>query len=270
MLVDTHCHLNFNTFDEDRDLVVQRAVKSGVDRILNPGIDIKTSQQAIELANRFPNVYAAIGIHPNELKSWNESSIEQLRQMANNPKVVAIGEIGLDYYRNKSSKELQTIAFKSQLELAAELDLPIIIHSRNVSQIDQRAMKNLLSILSDWVKSLKSKNLRIQTRPGVLHSFSSDIEYAESAAQLNFLIGITGPVTFKNAVELREVVSIIRLDSLLIETDSPFLTPHPFRGKRNEPANVRFIAEEISNIKKLPFEQVVQKTGKNAKRLFNW
>lgn len=270
MLVDTHCHLNFHTFDGDRDLVIQRAIDTGIVCLLNPGIDIKTSQEAIELADRYPNVYAAIGVHPNELNSWNESSLEKLHQMADNPKVIAIGEIGLDYYRNKASGELQTIAFKSQLELAAELDLPIIIHSRNANQGDQQAMKNLLSILLDWVESLKKKGSKLDTRPGVLHSFSSNKYYAESAIQLNFLIGITGPVTFKNAVDIREVVSNINLDHILVETDSPFLTPHPYRGKRNEPANVCFIAEKISDIKQISYEQVVKKTSENAKRLFNW
>ena len=154
--------------------------------------------------------------------------------------------------------------------LATELNLPVVIHSRNMDSGDQQAIKDVLSILADWVKSLRYRNSYIQKRPGVLHSFSSDIKMAESAIQMNFMIGFTGPVTFKNADAIRKVVTLLRLDELLLETDSPFLTPHPHRGRRNEPAHVRFIADKISRVRQVPYNHVVQVTSENAKRLFNW
>jgi TatD DNase family protein len=262
-LIDTHCHLDFDAFREDREEVLRRAFESGVERILNPGIDLKSSREAVHLADTNPQMYAAVGIHPNSAQGWDENTLNELRDLASHPKVVAIGEIGLDYYRGYTSHDLQQSIFRRQLDLAAELGLPVVIHNR-------QSTADLLGILADWLAALKESGSPLRDRPGVLHSFSESYAAAQEALAMNFYIGFTGPVTFGNAGELRETAARIALDRLLVETDAPFLTPHPKRGKRNEPAYVRFVAEKISDIQKLPFELVAATTSANADRLFNW
>jgi TatD DNase family protein len=266
LLVDTHCHLNFDLFDEDRDQVVARARQAGVERMVNPGVDLETSRSAIQLAAQYPEVYAAVGVHPNDIQDWDACVLEQIKELAGNPKVVAIGEIGLDYYWDKTPHDLQQQVFRQQLELAATLDLPVIIHSRNASPENPQAILDILDILENW-------QVRPDKHPsplGVLHSFSADLEHAMQAIKLNFLIGITGPVTFRNAPQLRQLVQELPLEAMVIETDAPFLTPHPFRGKRNEPGLVKLVADKLAEIHNLPFEQVANITKKNAGRLFNW
>ncbi len=266
MLVDTHCHLNFDLFNEDRDQVVERARQAGVDRIVNPGVDLDTSRSAIRLAARYPQVYAAIGVHPNDILDWDGRFLTQLRELADSPKVVAIGEIGLDYYRDKTPHDLQKLVFRQQLDLAAETGLPVIIHSRNASPEDQQATHDILEILAIWTANRKGHSAPF----GVLHSFSADLGAAKKAIELNFLIGITGPVTFRNAPDLRRLVKELPLEALVVETDAPFLTPHPHRGKRNEPGFVKLVAEKIAEIHNRPFEEVANITKANAGRLFNW
>jgi TatD DNase family protein len=262
LLTDTHCHLDFNDYDKDRDQVLERAWATGVDRILNPGVDIFSSQKAVRLASTEPRIFTAVGIHPNSSRSWNHQSLESLEMIASNPKVVAIGEIGLDYYRDRAPKEHQQFVFTSQLELAKQLKLPVIVHTRNASLEDRSCIKDTIEILSGWKTEL--------TFPGVIHSYSGNISEAEKLISHSFLIGITGPVTFKKAVELQDVVRAIPLDQLLIETDGPFLSPQPHRGKRNEPAYVRFIAEKIGELQGKSLDEVSAKTSNNANCLFGW
>ena len=262
-LVDTHCHLNFDVFNSDRDQVVERARKNGITRILNPGIDIETSKSAINCAREFPEVYAAVGVHPNECLGWKSRSLAELNRLAIEKKVVAIGEIGLDYYRNRAPKGTQQSIFRQQLELAARLNLPVIIHNRDAND-------DMLNIIQEWHHELVRKDSSLMNCPGVMHSFSGDITLAKVLVSLHFKIGIDGPVTYHNSQLLQSVVSSLPLESLFIETDAPFLTPQPLRGKRNEPANVRIVAEKISSLKDEPLDRVITITTTGADRLFGW
>jgi TatD DNase family protein len=270
MLTDTHCHLDFDNFDYERTEVIDRARSAGVVRILNPGINVLTSENALKIAQQYPEVYAAVGVHPNEADSWDEETVNRLRILAAQPNVVAIGEIGLDYYRDRTLPEKQLIIFKSQLDLAAELGLPVIIHTRNSSTDDRKATSDAINILTIWIEKLNDSNSELAACPGVLHSFSGDLISAHNAITLNFCLGITGPVTYKNSDELQQVVGSVPLKNLLIETDAPFLTPHPFRGKRNEPAYVKYIAEKIAEIQELSYDIVVGTSQINSERIFRW
>jgi TatD DNase family protein len=255
-LVDSHCHLDASQFDADREAVIARAVESGVVRIVNPGVDLPSSRMAVDLARRHERIYAAIGIHPHEAKVWDAATLDELKKLATSPKVVAIGEIGLDYYRDLSPRDVQRRAFESQLELAAELGLPIIVHDRD-------AHEDVLAALDSWRSSL-------HMHPGVLHSFSGDVALARRALELEFCIGVSGPVTYKNADRLHEVVRAVPMERLLIETDAPYLAPHPHRGHRNEPAYIRFVAEAVAAIRGMTVDQVAARTSANARALFGW
>ena len=270
MLTDTHCHLNFKNYSSDEEQVIQRAKKIGLIRILNPGINVTTSEEAVLLAGRYAEVYGAVGVHPNEALSWNPESSEKLREIAQENKVVAIGEIGLDYYRDRAPRELQIDAFREQLNIAAEFNLPVVIHSRNSQANGSNAVKDVIQYLSGLVEDLPEEYSRLRRCPGVLHSFSGDMHDAEVAQNLNLLIGITGPITYNKADKVREVVRGTKIEQILIETDGPFLTPAPMRGKRNEPAYVKYIAEKIAEIKDMPYDFVVKQTMLNAQRIFNW
>ncbi len=262
-LVDTHCHLNFNDFDADRAQVVQRARQSGIQRILVPGIDLETSRSALELAGQIPEVFAAVGIHPNSGLMWSTGLLDEVRCMAQGAKVVAIGEIGLDYYRQPGPYDLQRSIFRQQLELAAELDLPVVIHNREASA-------DLLEILTVWHQTLVEHGSKIAGHPGVLHSYSASEQLARAAFNLDFKLGITGPLTFPKAQQLQGVVTALPLEALLLETDAPYQAPIPFRGKRNEPANVRIVAEKIAELKQAPVEVVARVTTESANQLFDW
>ena len=270
MLSDTHCHLDFDNFDNERTEIINRARRAGVVRILNPGINILTSENALKLAQQYPEVYAAVGVHPNEADSWDEETVNRLQILAAKPKVVAIGEIGLDYYRDRTPPEKQLKIFKLQLSMAAKLGLPVVIHTRNSSSDDQKATSDAIKILAIWIEKLIVTNSELAACPGVLHSFSGDLISAQKAITLNFCLGITGPVTYKKSNELHRVVGSVRLESLLIETDAPFLTPNPFRGKRNEPAYVKYVAEKIAEIQELSYDVVVETSQTNSERIFLW
>lgn len=263
MLADTHCHLDFAAFDEDRDAVLSRGREAGVERILNPGIDLASSRAAVDLAESRSQLYAAVGVHPNESASWDDHSVANLRALADSPKVVAVGEIGLDYYRDRAPRDLQKRVFEEQLSLATELKLPVVIHNR-------QATAELLQILQAWQAGLRASGSPLAERPGVLHSFSAGLQDALKAIELHFFIGFTGPVTFGNARELQDLVAALPLDHLLVETDAPFLAPHPYRGKRNEPAHVRLIADKIAQLHQIDFAVVAQTTSHNARMLFDW
>ena len=270
MLVDTHCHLYFDAFDLDLEEVIQRAADSGVERMVAPGIDLSTSRSAVELARRYEKVSAAAGVHPNDSLTWTETTFEELHTLANQAEVVAIGEIGLDYYRDRAPSEVQIRVLWEQLRLAEEFELPVIIHTRNKSEQDRQAIADALTILGEWQAGLAASKSPLAERPGVLHSFSGNETEAEIALRSNFMIGITGPVTFRNSPVLQRVAASLPLDNLLVETDAPFLTPHPHRGERNEPGFVVYVAEKIAQLRELPFEELAKITSMNAGRLFNW
>jgi TatD DNase family protein len=259
-LVDTHCHLTLKDFDRDRVDVIDRALKIGVQKMVVPGLDLESSREAIALAQVYPSIYAAVGIHPHNASQWKSSYRDEFISLTKSPKVVAIGEIGLDYYRNLSPQQQQLEAFQSQLQIAADLKLPVIIHNRD-------ATSDIIEYLR--ICSKKHTNLARQ-RLGVLHAFSADLQTAFQVIDAGFLIGIAGPVTYKNAKSLREIVMKIPLASILIETDAPYLTPHPYRGKRNEPANVALVAEHLSKILGRDYTATARTTSQNAAGLFGW
>jgi TatD DNase family protein len=270
-LTDTHCHLNFERFDPDRQAVLERAFQAGVGRILIPGLDLASSRSAVELAHSHPPLYAAVGIHPSETSGFAPASIEELKELAQDPKVKAVGEIGLDYYWETSSHALQQKVLVEQLDLAAELDIPVVIHFREKGDASSGACTaDLLKILENWVAGLVRRESPLATRSGVLHSFSGTLETARTAVKLGFYLGVAGPVTYKNALARQELVAALPMDRILIETDSPFQAPHPHRGKRNEPAYVRLIADKIALVRSSTIEQVISTTGDNARRLFAW
>ncbi|MBN1667136.1 MAG: TatD family hydrolase [Anaerolineales bacterium] len=259
-LVDSHCHLDFRDFDGDREAALERAAQAGVQRIIIPAVDLQTSRAGITLANQHALISCAVGVHPNSATTWQARTPGELRDLAGKPGVVAIGEIGLDYYRDRAPRSLQLGVLRAQLDLAVELGRPVIIHTRNASEQARDCMSDTLEVLSAYQGRLS----------GVLHSFSGNLEEAQQALALGFMIGITGPVTFKKAVELRQVVAALPLEQLLVETDAPFLSPHPLRGKRNEPAYVRHVVEKIAEIHQRSPEEVANKTSENARRLFQW
>ena len=255
-LIDTHCHLDWKTFDPDREEVIHRALANGVVRMVTIGVDIPSSQRALELAESYAEVYAAVGVHPNDCADFDQALLAEVRALAQHPKVVAIGEIGLDYYWQKVDRETQARVFQAQLELALELHKPVIIHSRE-------AAPDVLTIL----ESFAQQGLPLT---GTLHSYFDDLGICQRAFAVDFFIGVTGPVTFKKSERERKIVKQLPLDRVLLETDAPFLTPIPHRGARNEPAYVRHVAETIAQVRGLTVEEVGQQTTRNAERLFGW
>ncbi len=244
MLFDSHSHVDDKRFDKDRDKVIERAKQRGLDYILNPGCDLATSKAAVDLANRYDMVYAAVGMHPHEAKFCDQLTLDMFAEMARQKKVVAIGEIGLD--------DVQRMVFVEQIRLAQTLNLPIIIHSR---EADGEVFDTL--------------RLEEAFATGVLmHCYSGSAELANQYVKLGAYISIAGPVTFKNARKLVEVVETVPLDRLMIETDAPYLTPMPFRGKRNEPSYVHYTCQRVAEIKRLSYEEVAAATCQNAKRFF--
>ena len=269
-LTDTHCHLDYNKFDSDRAEVIQRANDSGLIRMLVPGLHHRSSRDAVRLAETNSSVYAAVGFHPTDLEEFSEDTFQEVRDLASHPKVVAIGEIGIDYYwvKENDKRAFQREVLKQQLQFAKEINKPVIIHMREENDSwSGDASADLLKILMDWQNSLQGP---LVERPGVLHSFNGNLETAHKALALNFYIGVTGPVTYKNAEEKRSIIRQLPLNKLLIETDSPFLAPVPNRGKRNEPAYVGHIADKIAEIHSKSPAEIAAITTANAARLFAW
>lgn len=263
-LVDTHCHLNFDGYADDLDDVVTRAIQAGVRRIINPGVDAESSRAGIELARRYPGVvYAAVGIHPNDTDHFSQAQLdEEIAPLGRADGVVAVGEIGLDYYWDKSPKDMQKRAFEAQLTLAKTLELPVIIHNREASE-------DVMAVLEAWSNDLPPS---FRGRPGgigVLHSFSATRAIATRALEAGFCLGFTGPITFKNAEDTRRVAAMTPLDRILVETDGPFLTPVPYRGKRNEPAYIPYIVQCLAEVKGVSAAEVGTATTQNAERLFD-
>ncbi|HRJ42244.1 MAG TPA: TatD family hydrolase [Caldilineaceae bacterium] len=242
-LVDSHCHLDLAHYDEDRAAVMERARAAGVGLIVIPGIDVAQCRGALVLAEQTPELFVAVGVHPNSSGGFGPATLDELRALAAHPKVVAIGEIGLDYYWDRVTPAQQAVAFRAQLELAAEVGLPVIIHNRDASD-------DVAVILEEWTGNADFHNSRLAARPyaGVLHAFGGDVALAERAYGWNFLLGIAGPVTFTNARQMHALLPMLRQERLLIETDAPYLTPHPYRGKRNEPGYVALVAEKVAGL----------------------
>ncbi|GMQ78777.1 MAG: TatD family hydrolase [Anaerolineae bacterium] len=254
MIVDTHCHLDFEWFDDDREQVIERAGAAGVSNIIVPALDLANSRTVLELAGQYESVFGAVGVHPNSSANWEDNWIDAISDLAQQPKCVAIGEIGLDYYRDSSPKLVQQTALEAQLHLAWKRNLPVIIHNRDSDH--------------DLINLLKASPIAGRDHPGVLHSFLTSWEIAEQALDLGFYIGFTGPITYKNSDSLRQVIKKVPLDRILVETDAPFLTPQAKRGQRNEPAYVAFIVEELARIKQRPVEEIAAITTGNATALF--
>jgi TatD DNase family protein len=255
-LVDSHAHLDWPQFDSDRQAVLRRAFEAGVTWILDVGADLASSQRAVALAAAEPRVWAAVGVHPHDASTLTPEALAELRALAHRPRVLAIGEIGLDYYRDLSPRPVQRAAFAAQLALAQESGLPVIVHDRN-------AHADSLAVLQAASRQ-PGAGLR-----GVMHCFSGDLELAQAVMDLGFYIGIGGPVTYPRAATLVEVARQVPLERLLVETDCPYLAPQAQRGRRNEPAFVRLIAEEIAALRGLSAEEVGLVTSHNACALFD-
>ncbi len=252
MLIDSHAHLDMQQFDEDRQKILERAASGGLTHILTVGTDLDSSLAAVTLAQEYDLIYAAVGYHPHNAQGCDFQKLDKLARMTSEPKVVAWGEIGLDFFRNLSPPEDQLKVFSRQIEMANDLKLPVIIH-------DREAHKDVFAILKKLGKSEKR---------GVIHCFSGDIDLAKDFIELGYYISIPGTVTYKKASQVKEVAFGIPLERMLVETDAPFLAPVPKRGKRNEPLFVTYTAQEIARIRNIEFEEVARATAQNAKDLF--
>lgn len=252
MIIDSHVHLDDRRFDNDRDMIIRNLESNGIELAINIGADLKTSIASVALADKYDNIYATVGVHPHSAKEVDNSTIEILRSFAKRDKVVAIGEIGLDFHYDNSPRDVQRKWFKEQLKLAKEVNLPVVIHTREASQET-----------FDILKEAQDGSLR-----GVLHCYSGSVEMALEYIKLGFYISIAGPVTFNNARVTKEVAKAVPLDKLLIETDCPYLTPMPYRGKRNEPMFTKYVAQTIAELRGITFDELAEATNRNTKELF--
>ena len=250
MYFDTHAHYDSSKFSEDRDEVLRAVFDSGVSLIVDPGDTLERSKNTVALANQYDSIYAAVGVHPEEYETWTADTINQLRELAGDPKVVAIGEIGLDYYWDTEHKELQKQIFRSQIELALELDLPIIVH-------DREAHGDCFAIVCEYPQ------LR-----GVFHCYSGSAEMAKELIKRGWYLGFYGPVTYKNNVKAMEVLTVTPLERIVLETDSPYLSPVPNRGKRNDSRNLPYIAAVVAREKGISVEDAAAITYENGKKLY--
>jgi TatD DNase family protein len=262
-LIDTHCHLDLSAFNDDRAAVLNRARAAGVSHIVIPGIDLAQCQQALTLAQQTPGLAVAVGIHPNSSSDFDAATLAALAGLTTHPLVVAVGEIGLDYYWDKVPPAQQRVAFEQQLELAAAQGLPVIIHSREAND-------DVAAILAAWVGSATFAASPLARRPfaGVLHAFSGDLALAEQAYAWNFVLSLGGPVTYTNAKRLHALAPQLRRDRLMLETDAPYLTPHPHRGQRNEPAYVRLVCAKLAALCGIDEAQMAAESSNLARRFF--
>lgn len=254
MTIDTHAHVDMNSYDEDREATIQRARESGVKYMVNIGCDVESSQRSVELTERYDFIYATAGVHPHDTKNIHGDTYDHLRILLDHPKVIALGEIGLDYFKNYSPQDVQRQHFRKQIELAKELNKPIIIHSRDAKQ-------DMISILSDYYGDPNGKS-------GIFHCFSDDQETADAALAMGFYISFAGTVTFKNADNLRQIAKTVPADRLFAETDCPFMAPVPKRGKRNEPSYVNYTAQKLAEIRGLTNEDIERTMELNFHDLF--
>jgi len=252
MLIDTHVHLNADQYDEDLQEVIDRALEEGIDRMFVVGFDTNTIERTMKLIDQYDFIYGIIGWHPVDAIDCTEERLQWIEELSKHPKIIGIGEMGLDYHWDKSPKDIQKEVFRKQIALAKRVQLPIIIHNREATQ--------------DCVDILKEENA--SEVGGIMHSFSGSNEIADEILKMNFYISLGGPVTFKNAKQPKEVAQHVPLDRLLVETDAPYLSPHPYRGKRNEPARVKLVAEQIAELRGISYEEVCKTTTENAERLF--
>jgi TatD DNase family protein len=252
MFIDSHAHLDMEQFDSDRDEVIQRALSAEVRQVVTVGIDVNSSCKAVSLAETYPSVFAAVGIHPHNADAADEKDLKRIESISGGEKVVAIGEIGLDFYRHYSSYHKQMEYFRQQLDIARRCNLPVVVHARE-------AYQEVLEVLSSF------ENYSLT---GVIHCFSGTVDLAQAFIRLGYVISISGAVTFSKASLLHEVVAEISLDNMLLETDSPFLSPVPYRGRRNEPARVIHTAQMVSDIRGIGLEDVAAQTSENTRRLF--
>ena len=250
MYFESHAHYDDERFDEDRDTLLASFPAEGIKTVVNASSDIKSSKASIALSEKYPFFYAAVGVHPHEVENITEADIDELRELSKHPKVVAIGEIGLDYYYDLSPRDLQRHWFKRQLELADELKMPVIIHSRDAAQ--------------ECFDIIKNSNVR----NGVIHCYSGSAEMAEEYIKMGFYIGVGGSLTFKNNKKGVETVERIPIEKILIETDSPYLAPVPYRGKRNDSRLLKYVVEKISQLKNIPENDICNITKNNAQNLF--
>lgn len=252
MIIDTHAHYDDSAFDDDREEILETLNQHGIEIIVNIGANIKSSRNTINMTEKYPQVFGVIGVHPSETDDLTENDINWLREQTRRKKILAIGEIGLDYYWDKPDREIQKYWFKRQLQLAKEVNLPVVIHSRD-------AAKDTLDIM----KEEQAENIG-----GVIHCFSYSIEMAKEYINMGFYLGIGGVITFQNAKKLKEVVEYIPVEKIVLETDCPYLAPVPNRGKRNTSFNLAYVIDEISKIKGIDKEHVIMITNKNAKELY--
>lgn len=252
MLFDTHVHLNAQQFAEDREAVIQRAFDAGVQYMVVVGFDRETIPLAIEIAEQNETIYAAVGWHPVDAIDMTAEDLSWIESLASHPKVVALGEMGLDYHWDKSSKDVQESVFRKQIQLAKKVNMPIIIHNRE-------ATEDIIKILQDEAA---------EEVGGIMHCYNDSADFIQTFLDMNFYISLGGPVTFKNATMPKEVAVQVPLDRLLVETDAPFLAPHPNRGKRNEPAYVKLVAEKIAELREIRFDELSKTTTENAFTLF--
>lgn len=256
-LTDTHCHLNSPKFETDFPEVLRRAKQAGIVRILIPGMDIASSQTAVQLAESHEHLYAAVGVHPHYANAWTNDQLAKLRELARSNKVVAIGEIGLDYHRDYVSPEDQMRAYREQLDLAIEVELPVVLHNRE--SVDH---------ILDEIRTRAGKFP--EARTGVLHSFAGSMQQSRQAIELDLYLGIGGPVTYRNTESISDIVRSVTTHRMLLETDAPYLPPQPHRGERNEPAYVRFVAEKMSSILEMTNPDLIARMYQNSDQLFGW
>ncbi|MBP1970342.1 TatD DNase family protein [Virgibacillus natechei] len=252
MLFDTHVHLNARQFSEDRGATIQRAFDAGVTNMVVVGFDRETIPLAIEIAEQNETIYAAVGWHPVDAIDMTDEDLNWIEELAAHPKVVAIGEMGLDYHWDKSPKDIQKQVFRKQIRLAKKVNMPITIHNREAT--------------SDIIEILQEEDAKAVG--GIMHCYNDSVDYVQACLDMNFYISLGGPVTFKNATMPKEVAVEVPIDRLLVETDAPFLAPHPNRGKRNEPAYVKLVAEKIAELKEMTLDEVSKITTENAFSLF--
>lgn len=251
-LFDSHAHYNDEKFEEDREEVLKEIYKSGVTKLVNAGYSLESSKTAIEIAKAHDFIYATVGISPNDIENFKNEDLDNIIKLASNKKVVAIGEIGLDYYWNKENKNLQKEVFISQIKIANELNLPIVIHTREA--------------IYDTLEILKNNSCN---RKGIFHCCPFNVDLVREGLKLGFYISFAGPTTFKNSKNAAEIINMVPLDKMLIETDSPYLSPEPLRGKRNDSRNVKYIAQKIADVKEISIEEVAKRTYDNAKKILN-
>lgn len=262
-LTDTHCHLDSPDFEHDLDQVLLSSRQAGIRKILIPGIDLYSCKRSINLSKKHEKyLYAAVGIHPNST-NMNFEDIKSIKKLINDNKVVAIGEIGLDFYRKINNPQDQIFLFEKMLDIAHEFKLPVCLHNRDSDD-------EILKILDKWFDKLEKSRSFLLNKPGVFHSFGGSAIISKWAIEHHFLLGISGAISYQNAINLQQSVKDLDIEHFVIETDAPYQSPNPYRGKRNEPKNIRVIAEKISEIKSITFQEIVDQTNQNAEQLFGW